>query len=514
MANEQSQGRTRVVADIMSHPAVTAMGDETIAEAAARMAEHRVGSVVVVDGVSPVGILTERDLVRLAGAGATPSGTKVAEWMTEAPDTVGPDQPVDEAWRGLAEHGYRHIPVVGDGCLMGVVSMRDLMAVAQLRPVEGVYADVPRGLKGVVVTETELGDVRGLEGFFHYRQYSAVELAEKRTLEDVWQLLIDGRLPGGAERAAFVSEVRPLREMPHSIKRILPELAATSVSAGPLDGLRTALSAVAAAEGYRPTYDLNRHELRRDALRLSAVTPTIVAALHRLSQGLEPIEPNPDLDHAANFLWMVGGHAPDPQRARAIEQYLILTLDHGFNASTFTARVVASTGADVGAAVVAAVGALSGPLHGGAPSRALETLEAIGHPERAAEWIRDAVARGERIMGFGHAVYKTDDPRSVMLRAIAQTLGGDLVDFAVAVEKTIVETLAELKPGRQLYANVEYYAGVVMAACGLPPSLFTSTFATGRVIGWCANVAEQAVDNRIIRPSARYIGPPPPQPVP
>ncbi len=168
----------------------------------------------------------------------------------------------------------------------------------------------------------------------------------------------------------------------------------------------------------------------------------------------------------------------------------------------------------MGAAVVGAIGALSGPLHGGAPSRALDLLDAIATPDRAHDWIRDAVVRGERIMGFGHAVYKTDDPRSIMLRDVAQGLGGPRVDFAVRVEKIIVDTLAEVKPGRQLYANVEFYAGVVMEAAGLAPELFTPTFAVSRMIGWCANVLEQATDNRIIRPSARYVGPPPPQPVP
>jgi citrate synthase len=510
----QEQPRRPLISDIMSQPSVTALADETIATAAGRMSDNRVGSVVVVDGGRPIGILTERDLVRLAAAGAEPGGTKVVEWMTANPDTVGPDLPVDDAWRVLAVHGYRHIPVVDNDHLVGVASMRDLMTVAQIRPVQGTFTDVPRGLKGVVVTETELGDVRGLEGFFHYRQYSGVELAEQRTLEDVWQLLVDGNLPNAKERAAFIDEVRPFRKLPVAITKMLPAIAAASATAGPLDGLRTALSAVAAAEGLRPSYDLDRATLRRDGLRISAVTPTVVALLHRLAHGLAPIEPDDSLGHAANYLWMVSGEKPDPALARAIEQYVMLTVDHGFNASTFTARVIASTGADLGAAVVGALGALSGPLHGGAPSRALDTLEAIGSPDRAADWIRDAVARGERIMGFGHAVYKTDDPRSVMLRTIAQRLGGDLVEFAVQVEQTIVETLAELKPGRQLYANVEYYAGVVMAACGLPPSLFTPTFAIGRVIGWCANVLEQAADNRIIRPSARYIGEAPPQPVP
>ena len=211
---------------------------------------------------------------------------------------------------------------------------------------------------------------------------------------------------------------------------------------------------------------------------------------------------------------MLSGEIPDPDYARAIEQYQITTVDHGFNASTFTARVITSTGADLGASVVGAIGALSGPLHGGAPSRALDMLDAIGTPDKTDAWVRNAVESGDRIMGFGHRVYKTDDPRSVLLRSVAQRLGGDMADFAVQVEQTVVNVLAELKPGRDLYTNVEFYAGVVMDRCGLPRELFTPTFASSRVIGWCANILEQAADNRIIRPSAKYVGPPPPQPVP
>jgi citrate synthase len=211
---------------------------------------------------------------------------------------------------------------------------------------------------------------------------------------------------------------------------------------------------------------------------------------------------------------MITGEVPDEQKARAVEQYQMTTIDHGFNASTFTARVITSTGADLGAAVVGGIGALSGPLHGGAPSRALDMLDAIGTPENADAWVRDAVEHGGRIMGFGHRVYKTEDPRSRLLRGVAEELGGDMADFATTVEQTVVDVLAELKPGRELYANVEFYAGVVMDRCGLPREMFTPTFASSRVIGWCANILEQAADNRIIRPSARYVGPPPPAPVP
>jgi citrate synthase len=374
---------------------------------------------------------------------------------------------------------------------------------------------VPPGLRGVPVTETTIGDVRGLEGFYHYRQYSAIDLAGKRSLEDVWQLLLDGSLPAdAASRRAFAAEVRAARVLPEAVVDLLPAIAAASQDSGPLGGLRTALSALGATRGMRPTWDLQPGECRQDLLALAAATPVLAAALHRLGAGLAAIPPDPDLDHAANYLWMVTGRRPDPAQARALEQYLILTVDHGFNSSTFTARVIASTGADAAAAVVGAVGALSGPLHGGAPSRALDTLDAIGTPDRAEPYLREAVARGERIMGFGHAVYRTDDPRSVMLRGVAEGLGGDLVQLATRVEQTVLAVLADLKPGHPLYANVEFYAGVVMDACGLPRQMFTPTFAVSRVIGWSVHIAEQAAERQLIRPAARYVGPPPPVPVP
>ncbi|MET0902405.1 MAG: citrate/2-methylcitrate synthase, partial [Acidimicrobiales bacterium] len=244
------------------------------------------------------------------------------------------------------------------------------------------------------------------------------------------------------------------------------------------------------------------------------VMPTLIMAIHRLQQGQQPIEPREDLGYGANYLWMLTGDEFDKDLGRAVEQYQITTIDHGFNASTFTSRVICSSGADVAAAVVGGMGALSGPLHGGAPSRALALLEAIGTVENARPYLIDHVTRGEKIMGFGHRVYKTEDPRSLFLRGVAERIQADKVEFAKVVERTVVEVLAELKPGRNLYANVEFYAGVVMDHCGLPPELFTPTFASSRVIGWCANILEQAADNRIIRPSAKYVGPPPPEPVP
>ncbi len=369
----------------------------------------------------------------------------------------------------------------------------------------------PRGLKGVVVTDTEVGDVRGDEGYYHYRQHSATELARTRPLEDVWQLMLDGRLPTTVdERAAFAAEVRPLRELPDTVAAALPLL----TTASPLDGLRTALSLTGATLGLRPLLDADPTSRRADALRITAVTPTLLAALDRLGRGLTPIAPRADLGAGANLLWMLTGTEPLDAHAAAVETYLITTIDHGFNASTFTARVVASTGADLAACIVAAVGALSGPLHGGAPSRALDLLDEIGSPDRIDAVVGSILGRGERLMGFGHAVYRTDDPRSVLLREVARRLAAaspdasDRVAFAEQVERRVVELLALHRPGRELRTNVEFYAGVVMDLCGIPRDMFTPTFASSRVIGWCANVLEQAADPKIIRPSARYVGPP------
>lgn len=369
--------------------------------------------------------------------------------------------------------------------------------------------DAPRGLAGVVVTETEVGDVRGREGFYHYRQYSAVDLARTRGFEDVWHLLVHGTLPDAERRAAFLAETSRLRRVPAEVRAALPAIAAASRVSGPLAGLRTALSLLGAARGLRPVYDIDPDRRRSDTLAICAVVPTLLTALHRLGQGLEPVEPLEDLPYAANYLYMLTGSEPDPRRVRAVEQYLISTIDHGFNASTFTARVIASTGADVAACLTGAVGALSGPLHGGAPSRALETLDAIGTPERIDSWIRERVLAGDRIMGFGHAVYRTEDPRSRMLRETALAFGGPRVEFAVEVERRVEAILAELKPGRELHTNVEFYAGVVMELCGLPREMFTPTFAAARVVGWSANILEQATDPKIIRPLARYVGPEP-----
>ncbi|KAA0923582.1 citrate/2-methylcitrate synthase [Rhodococcus sp. ANT_H53B] len=365
--------------------------------------------------------------------------------------------------------------------------------------------DAPRGLHNVVVTTTSIGDVRGDEGFYHYRQYSAIDIALHLTFEDAWFLMVEGRLPDDFERAEFLSTVAPLRILPEAVAAAVRTVAQSGPEQ-PLFALRTVLSGLA---GALPLYESSESDKRVTALRLCAMTPTILAAVHRIRTGKQPVEPREDLTTAQNWLFMITGQVPDASHSRAVDRYLTATIDHGFNASTFTARVVASTGSDIASAVCAAIGAFAGPLHGGAPDRALDGLDEIADVDSADAWARAKISAGERIMGFGHPVYRTDDPRSVMLRETAQELGGELIDKAVQVEKVITAALADLKPDRKLYANVEYYAGVVMELCGIPRSMFTPTFACSRMVGWCANIVEQSHDSKIIRPIARYDGPVP-----
>ena len=272
---------------------------------------------------------------------------------------------------------------------------------------------------------------------------------------------------------------------------------------------RSAVSILGSELGWSPLLDLAAAEAGDEAQRLCAVLPTIVAGAFAASSGRELPGPRPELSFAANYLSTILGHEGSDEAVRALETYLILTVDHGFNASTFTARVIASTGADLASAICGALGALSGPLHGGAPSRVLTMLDAIGDADRAEDWVRAAVAGGERIMGFGHRIYRAEDPRSACLRALAEDLDSPRLPLARAVEETVVSVLDELHPERELRANVEFYASIVLEACGVPAELFTPTFAIARAVGWCANVLEQQQETRLYRPVARYVGPAP-----
>lgn len=336
--------------------------------------------------------------------------------------------------------------------------------------------DVPRGLNGVAVTTTTIGDVLGNEGYYHYRGQPAPDLARRRSFSEVANLVLGFALP---------------------VARVLPKGVV-------LDrGLRTAVSSLGERLGCRPVLDLSVAEREADVGRICATFPTLVASL---SRG-RACEPRADLGPVENFLYMLLGAEPTREIARALEQYLILTIDHGFNASTFTARVIASTGADVGACVTGALGALTGPLHGGAPGRVLDMLDEIGDANQAEAWMTRELDADRRLMGFGHAVYRAEDPRGELLREVASGLGGRRVELAIEVERVGLRELATRHAGRRLVTNVEFYGAVVMEACGIPRDLMTATFASSRVIGWGAHILEQAAEAKLIRPSARYVGP-------
>lgn len=338
--------------------------------------------------------------------------------------------------------------------------------------------EVPEGLAGVAVTATRIGDVVGDEGVYHYRGRSAVALATTETFETVAALVLD-------------ESGEPAIEPP-----TLPDGLAPIVALG---DLRTAISAFAAQCELRPLVDLTAEQRRADAVRMISAFPALVASVARR----ELVQAEPGDGYVAGFLRMLHGEAPSAERVRALQTYTNLTIEHGFNAGAFTARVVASTGADLGACVTAAYGALSGPRHGAVQTRVLDMLDGIGEPDNAAAWMRAALADRQRIVGFGHAVYRTTDPRAPVLREICAELAPHRHRLAVAVEAAAAEVLA----GRRLGANVDLYAPIVLEGCGIPRSSFTATFALARIVGWCAHILEQATERKIIRPAAYYVGP-------
>jgi citrate synthase len=363
-------------------------------------------------------------------------------------------------------------------------------------------ANVRQGLDDVVVARTALSDIDGRAGRLGYRGRDAVVLARSARFEDVWRLLHDGGWPADD---AFVRRTAALRACPLATAT----LAGLARAGGPfMARLQAALAATAAAWNVRPWLTSTAAETEELALRTASVVPTLVAGLWRLAHGDTVVPPEPALGHAADYLRMLDATPPAPERVLGLERYLILTAEHSLNASTFTARVVASTGIDVVSAVSAAAGALAGPLHGGAPALVLDMLDAIGTPDRAAGWIDQALAAGRRLMGFGHRVYRAEDPRAACLRETAETLGGPRVALARAVERVALDRLRAAKPGRALQTNVEFWSAVVLERVGVPRELFTPTFCLSRTVGWTAHVREQIADNRLIRPAAEYVGPP------
>jgi len=368
-------------------------------------------------------------------------------------------------------------------------------------------AALPRGLDGVAVAETAVSDVNGTEGFYHYRGIDPTSIARTATFEDAWFLLHFGRLPDSSERAAFADRINAAMAMPPVLRAALPAIAALG-PAGSMDVLRTAVSAAGVALGCRPWTEQDAAMTEQQMITIAALTPVLTAALYRLARGLPPVDASCDLSFAANYLAMISGEIPAPERVRALEIYLVLAADHGFCNSTFAERVIVSSGADVGAALSGAIGALSGPLHGGAIDRVPSMLEAIGDASRVEDWMRGRLDRGERLMGFGHAVYRTLDPRNTLLREVAREIGGERVALAQVVERTGVRLLNERKTDKRREANVELYAGVVLDYAGVPEELFACTFPIARMAGWTANLLEQIANNRIYRPAARYVGPP------
>ncbi len=348
------------------------------------------------------------------------------------------------------------------------------------------------GLEGVVAGETSLGYVDGERGRLLYRGYRIGDLVARGTYPAVANLLWTGewdpahRLPTAPVPPAVLTV---LRALPPGTK--------------PMDALRTAVSAWGATQAltWPPTVD--------QARAVTAFSPSALAAFARIRRGEDPIEPDPSLDLVAGFLYQLSGAAPEPATARALDAYFIVGAEHGFNASTFTARVITSTRSDMVSAVTGAIGTMKGPLHGGAPSEVVDQLAQVGSPERAEAWVREALGRGERLMGFGHRVYRAYDPRAAALRTVAEGMANkpDWLQLAIEVEDVVLRVLAEKHPDRPLKTNVEFYAAPVLMGVGLSPDLFPATFSLARHAGWTAHVLEQAGANRLIRPDVNYVGP-------
>ncbi len=348
------------------------------------------------------------------------------------------------------------------------------------------------GLKGVLAGETALAMVDGDQGRLQYCGYPIGEVVERGSYAQVAELLWTGEWPSQARLACAAVPAEVLE-----VLRYLPP------QTNAMDALRTATSTWGALRGlvWPPTIE--------QARELTTFAPSALAAFARLRDGNEPVEPDPALDLAAGFLYQLRGEVPDEAAARALDAYFMVGAEHGFNASTFTARVIISTHSDMASAVVGAIGALKGPWHGGAPSEVVDQLHEMGSVDQAEAWIRATLERGERLMGFGHRVYRAYDPRAAALRAVAEGMAGvaDWLDKAVAVEEIALRVLAEFKPDYPIKTNVEYYAAAVLQGVGLPPNLFPATFALARHAGWTAHCLEQAEANVLIRPAVRYVGP-------
>jgi len=362
-------------------------------------------------------------------------------------------------------------------------------------------APTASGLDNVIAAETVLSDVDGEAGQLLIRGHRVEDLVATATFEDVCGLMWEGALPAPEGRAEIRTALAAARERAF---RLLPGNGRALGARDPMESLR------AAAAGLWTTGDP-----RADRVELAGVIPVFAAAWHRAQSGLEPVAPDPGLAHAADYLSMLSGRPQPAERVRGLDAYLCCVVEHGMNASTFVARVVASTGSDTVSAIVAAIGALKGPLHGGAPGPVLDMLDAIGEPANARGWLTAELQAGRRIMGLGHRIYRVRDPRAAALERAASALGKSPAAtsrllMARAVEREAEKLLAERHPERPLRANVEFYTAVLLEAVGVPRPLFTPTFAASRVVGWTAHVEEQRRVGRLVRPGSRYVGPRPP----
>jgi len=358
------------------------------------------------------------------------------------------------------------------------------------------------GLEGVVVARSRLCSIDGQNGVLIYGGYDVNELAEHSTYEEVCFLILRGHLPTEQELDAFTRELSDSRALSEETAKVVDMLAD---HAEPMEMLRTAVSSDSFDD---PDKNSNAEDANfRKATRLIAKMPTIVARYDRRRRGLAPIESDPSLPHAANFLRMLNGQPPGQAAAKTFDVALILHADHEMNASTFTARVIASTLSDMHSAITGAIGALKGPLHGGANEQVMKLLEAIGSEDKVDAEIRSRLERKERIMGFGHRVYKTYDPRAVILKRFSKMLAAESSEphwftMSEKIEKAVIEE-------KGLYPNVDFYSASTYHYLGIETGLFTPIFAMSRVVGWAAHVIEQHSDNRLIRPSSEYVGPAP-----
>lgn len=352
------------------------------------------------------------------------------------------------------------------------------------------------GLDGIVAAETVLSHVDGEAGKLIYRGHAMEDLAGRASYEAVAGLFWAGFAEAPTDEASIRAGLGQARMRAAEIAApLLPQILGLT----PIEGLRLLLAAL-------PDRDPTPHHWL-----VTAAMPVFAAAIARRHAGLSAQAPDPTLGQAADFLRMLRPEPASPDEVAALETYLVAVLDHGLNASTFAARVVASTRAGMISSVVAALCALKGPLHGGAPGPVLDMLDAIGRTENVDAWLAAAIDDGARLMGFGHRIYRVRDPRADVLKAVATRLrgGGNRVDFAELVERRALAILAERKPGRRLDTNVEFYTALVLDALALPRELFTPVFAMGRVAGWAAHVLEQEASGRLIRPQSRYVGPVP-----